>query len=146
MKSGRALFVLVALAAAAQFAGCARPSANIVPVSGKVTLDGQPLVGANITFQPITDKAATANSASGSFAKTDAEGKFTLELITPEQPGALVGKHRVTIATAVFAEAADDDLKLAEPEKVPARYTDGSYELEVPAGGTDQANIEIVTK
>jgi len=76
-------------------AGCGgdgRPS--LVKVTGTVTLDGQPLEGAIVAFQPITD--AKAKFQRPSAGTTDASGKFVLGTYAIDD-GAPVGKFRVGI-------------------------------------------------
>ncbi len=126
------------------FAGCTPRSSAIVPVSGVVTLDGQPLVGAMVNFQPITDKSTAAQAGIGSYGKTDDQGRYTLRLIDPDQPGALVGKHTVTVTTAVAADPASDELKLQQPEKISPKSR--TQEIEIPAGGTDQADLKLTSR
>src|SRR5262245_17864253 len=74
--------------------GCG--SQRVVPVSGTVTMDGQPLAGAEISFAPIAKEGAI-EAGPGSAGKTDKEGKFTLKTIKGES-GAIPGKHRVAIS------------------------------------------------
>src|SRR5437870_4460006 len=75
--------------------GCGREPYKVAPVSGTVTLDGQPLAGAWVTFMPVgtRDSPDPGPTSSG---KTDAQGKFTLA-IEPGRPGAVVGKHKVAV-------------------------------------------------
>lgn len=124
--------------------GCVPPSAAVVPVSGTVTLDGYPLADATLTFQPITEKGAAAQSGIGSFGKTDQQGRYTLRLIQPDEPGALVGKHTVTLTTAISADPTSDVIKLKQPERIPPRQR--KHEFTVPLQGTDQANFSLTTR
>jgi hypothetical protein len=118
-------------------AGCSKIPAGVVPVSGRVTLDGQPLAGAVVTFQPIRPDDPRA---CGSTGRTDAEGRYVLKLIDPTTPGALVGRHVVTITTATVA---DDDAARPTGERVPRPWRDGSKTYEVPQAGTDAADFEL---
>ena len=68
-------------------AGCGG-GLDLIPVSGTVTLDGQPVDGAAVVFVPV----AGGPAASGS---TDAGGKF--RLTTVNQPGAVPGEYNVTV-------------------------------------------------
>ncbi len=90
-------------------------------VRGQVTLDGQPLAEAKITFSPIAE-------ARGSFGTTDANGYYKLEY-TFDKAGALVGEHRVSILSGEGeGESAKDPL-------LPASYnTDTKLTAEVKAG------------
>lgn len=124
--------------------GCGPASPTVVPVSGRVTLDGAPLVGATLSFQPITDKSSATQTAIGSYGKTDADGRYSLRLIDPDQPGALIGRHTVVVTTAVAADPASDEIKLKQPETLPLAAR--TREIDVPAGGTDQADIALTSK
>jgi hypothetical protein len=129
----------------AVFAGCS--SSGVAPVSGQVTLDGKPLAGVHVGFQPIA-KAGNLNPGGGSYAMTDSDGKFTLLLVEGEQPGAIVGKHRVEI-TARSEIPANIDVAKRPPPKVfvPAKYSRNSeLTFEVPAGGTTAANFELTSQ
>lgn len=89
---------------------------KVAPVSGVVTLDGEPLPRASVTFQP---------QAGGrpSFGVTDQSGRYSLAY-SMHETGAEVGACTVRITTKLQAdEGAGDGGKMA-PEKVPARYVD----------------------
>jgi hypothetical protein len=133
-------------------AGCGS-DLPVAPVSGTVTLNGQPLVGASITTQPIA-VGAEHSPGSGSFATTDGEGRFQLELVQPAVLGAIVGEHRVMItpggkaksaAPSPSGDAIDDPLgHLQEANKRwPSRFSDGSLRLMVPPEGTASAKFEL---
>src|SRR5688572_29811168 len=79
-------------------------------VSGTVTLNGQPLAGATVTFQPEQGRASSG--------VTDASGRYQLQY-TADTSGAKVGKHAVTITTGgtAAAEGGSD-----RSEQLPARY------------------------
>ncbi len=125
----------------------------VAPVSGRITFEGAPLVGATVTTQPI---AVEGNDpGSGSFGKTDEEGRYELELVTPEMKGAIIGAHRVMITPSdgtVQPDAeAEQEVYSDDPNAHrqgidpgwPVRFSDGSLQLEVPAGGRDDANFDL---
>src|SRR5688572_14696609 len=85
------LWMLVALA------GCGQ-GLPVAPASGVVLLDSKPLANASITTQPIATDSP--NPGPGSFGRTDAEGRFELELVNPAMRGAIIGEHRVLIRPA----------------------------------------------
>jgi hypothetical protein len=118
-------------------AGCG--GGAVAPVSGRVTLGGQPLAGAVVTFQPVMGDQAVQST--GSVGHTDSNGHFELRLIAPDKPGAAVGKHRVTISTSTSDPA--NDAKLPSGERVPAAWRDGSQTFEVSPEGTTTANFDI---
>jgi hypothetical protein len=63
------------------------------PVSGTVTLDGQPLANALVSFQPISKEL---NAGPGSSGQTNDRGEYTLKL-TSGGSGAVEGLHKVMI-------------------------------------------------
>ena len=69
-----------------------------VPVSGTVTLDGQPLNGGILVFTPDTDKGNTAKISCTSPVK---EGHYDLETIgitrADSGPGVPLGWYKVTL-------------------------------------------------
>ena len=129
-------------------AGC-DPTKRFASVSGKVTLDGKPLVNAMVSFQPIAKKGS-AISGAGSSGKTNENGEFTLMAGTGEK-GAIVGKHRVVI-TKVEAQAGGGDERAPrggwpQKETVPARYnTDSKETFDVPSGGSTTANFDLTSQ
>jgi hypothetical protein len=122
-------------------AGCGSGS-KIVPVSGTVTLEGKPLASAHVAFQPEAPKG-TQNAGVGSYGVTDAAGKYTLKIVDTDQPGAVVGTHRVEIN--IKAEADDRDPKLrAPPKKLPPKYNlQSELQFKVEGSGTSAANFDL---
>ena len=90
------------LAAVAAFllagAGCGGGVARLYKVSGKVTLDGQPVSEATVQFEPI-DPAGGQKPASG---RTGRDGTFSLTTNTSGD-GAMAGKYKVAIKKVVSA-------------------------------------------
>jgi hypothetical protein len=62
----------------------------LVPVEGRVTLNGQPLVGARVIFHPV------GRSFRSPEAMTDAEGRYRLQFCEGF-PGAPPGRYRVQV-------------------------------------------------
>jgi hypothetical protein len=76
--------------------GCGKPEPPArVPVSGIVTIDGQPVPSAAVTFYPLFEGFGGEVIAEG---VTDAGGRYTLTC--PLGDGACLGKHKVTVADA----------------------------------------------
>ncbi len=69
------------------FSGCGDPKA--APVSGKVTLDGKPVAGAYVAFEPASGKRVATGL-------TDENGQFTLSCYD-QNDGAALGLNRVAI-------------------------------------------------
>ena len=110
--------VVIALSAAA-VSGCGTRDVKLMPVAGVVTLDGNPVEGAYVTFRP--------QSGRPSVGRTEADGRYTLAF-TGKVKGALVGLHRVTVTTK---QDPDPDTGVeGTPERIPDWYNRRS-ELEI---------------
>jgi hypothetical protein len=117
-------------------AGCGRGGFKLVPVSGRVTANGQPVAEARVTFQP-------QGGGPGSYGQSDAEGRFVLRSVLDDSRGAVAGPHVVTITTAKDTNASDDGGGGTTGELAPPRFRDGSVEFVVPPKGTDSADFEL---
>ena len=85
--------------------GCSqddRPA--LAPVSGSVTLDGQPLERAAVLFRPTEGRASRG--------LTDAEGRFELTYLR-DIKGAILGSHQVSITTRT---------EIDPEERIPQKY------------------------
>jgi hypothetical protein len=147
----RSLVALPSLSLAALWlcSGCS--SGGAAPVSGRVTLDGQPLAGAHISFQPQGggDSVSASSAGSGSYAVTAADGTYSLRLAQGDRPGAVVGKHRVEIN--MRNESDDDSDRHGKPPPlarvIPARYNlRTELTCDVPPNGKSDANFELKSK
>ncbi len=134
------LLALFAGAACLAAAGCG-PGYELVPVSGQVTWHGRPLAGWGVQFQPISD--GPASPGPGSHGTTDAEGRYTLHLVDPDRPGAVVGRHRVRITPPASGDDAQDDLGDPRAIQPPTHFLDGSIEFAVTGGGTAEADFHL---
>jgi len=94
-------------------AGCGS-GGDLAKVKGKVTLGGQPLEDATVTFQP------TSRGSAPSAGQTDAKGRYSL-MFTFDTPGAVPGEHTVSIETA-GTDFDDQGNEIERPERVPAKY------------------------
>jgi hypothetical protein len=122
------------------------------PVSGVVTLDGKPYPKAVVSFQPVATEG-NLNPGRGSSAYTDENGRFVL-MCDNEINGAVVGKHLVRIMTR-GNEVVGQDPTVGSDDKTPLRpqldpippewNALSKKEFDVPAGGTDKADFDIVT-
>jgi hypothetical protein len=146
------LAVLALFASMLAHAGCGGGAPAYAPVSGTVTLDGKPYGEAVVVFLPKATKD-NPNPGRSSAGETDPSGKFVLK--TDElKNGAVPGTHVVKIQTrgqVVQADpatgSADNFDPRAKRDPIPAEWnTMSTKEFEVPPGGTDKANFDIVTK
>jgi hypothetical protein len=90
-------------------------------VSGTVTLDGQPLPNALVSFQPVGEGQVTPGP--GSTGRTDDKGKYTLQ-VSGGGKGAVVGWHKVRISCPVPEGPGnpDEDRPAPRKDRVPDRY------------------------
>ena len=134
---------LVAGVLLAAGAGCSKEAYTLAPVSGRVTLNGDPLPNASINFQPIGE--GKKEPGPGSFGRTDADGRYTLYVVGTKRKGAVVGNHRVTVSTqSGDPSRRDADDRPPPPEKIPARYNaPTTLTCEVPPGGRSDADLAL---
>jgi hypothetical protein len=111
MRRGHAVLGLVLAAVV----GCGDGGPTLVPVHGRVTLDGKPLVGKFVPDPGTPGHGAGAN--------TDQGGNYTLLAVRPgatrDMPGTPAGAYRVVVTEPMFpidlpVQKADD------PAPVPA--------------------------
>lgn len=112
MPHGLAL-VLTALAVSAP--GCGGEGLELVPVTGKVTFNGEPVDKAEIAF--IRDSTVTPSKgpAPAAITTTGPDGSF--KLFTRDREGAVPGKYKVTVQKT---SRVDMDF----PDPLPPEYTD----------------------
>lgn len=134
--------------------GCGGPGIETVPVSGVVTLDGQPVPNVLVTFQPVARGAAESSSSPGSNGTTDSEGRY--ELKTPDGSGAIVGEHIVTLVykdpNAPKGPQTPEGSKRPTQSKfktpvfnLPPETRDGTLKFTVPESGTDDAEFAFAS-
>ena len=138
------------------FAGCnsglrelPEETAELVPVGGVVTLNGEPLANAVVQFYPTSG----GGQGAGYFGHTDLTGRF--DLASPAGPsGAAPGSY--TVAISKFARAdgspfppdADSGVFAAEGvEHVPPKYSDpGRTELRATVPQEGKTDFEFPLK
>jgi hypothetical protein len=118
-------------------AGCG-PSIKAVPVSGRVTLKGQPLADVAINFSPMTG----GDNAYAAYGKTDKDGRYKLKLVENGQAGATAGPNRVMLNESTGL-AESDGGGPAVVLKLPPKARDGTMTIDVPATGTDTADFSF---
>lgn len=135
-------FAALAGIATLMLAGCGGSDMNAVPVSGKVTVDGEPAENIMVNFQPTE-----GTEGPGSAGLTSADGTYSLQVVgSDSQPGTVVGTHTVTL---VYKDPSEDPSvdHQAEPEEPPVSLPPKAYNqsitFEVPPEGTDSANFEF---
>lgn len=118
-------------------AGCGDVPDNLGRVSGKVTLDGQPLANATVVFSPKT-------AASQSIAVTDANGEYSL-LYAAKIRGAEPGEHRVAVSTFTEGDPDGDPPVAKVAERVPYKYNLRSELSATVSRGKNTVNLDLAT-
>ncbi len=116
------------------FVGCGK--SDISSVEGTITMDGEPLVGASVTFFPPGGRP--------SGARTDEDGKYVLNY-SGGRKGALPGKNRIKISTQAdpYEDEAGNPVA-ATPETIPMMYnTRTTLEFEVIDGEKNVADFDL---
>ncbi len=88
---------------------------NVAPVSGTVTLDGQPLTGGKVMFAPIA-QGNTAKAGKPGFGQLNADGTFVISTYS-DGDGAVVGMHWVSIMRNL--QITGPDQPAPEPSSMP---------------------------
>lgn len=113
--------------------GCSGDGPEVAPVSGRVTLDGAPLAGARIRFQP------EASGGSPSYGTADQDGRYVLGY-KRDQPGALIGWHTIRVERGSQGDAENKP----KPQPLPARYNTASeLREEVKAGEDNVIDLKL---
>lgn len=123
-------------------AGCGDSGADTVPVSGTVTVDGEPTENIMVNFQP-----AEGTTGPGSVGITSADGTYSLETVgSDSKPGAVPGKHTVSL----FYKDPNEDTSVdydPDPDEPPVVLPPEAYNqsitFEVPPEGTDSADFDL---
>src|SRR6516225_8257358 len=122
MAAARRLRIACGLFGAAVLLGIGGCSSdNIAPVSGRVTLDGQPAANVRVTFQPL-GSAENPNPGPGSYAVTNADGHYALTVVGTNRLGAIVGKHRVSIQSSHGPNQEFPDAPPTPAKPIPKEY------------------------
>ena len=117
-------------------AGCAKHDPLLVPITGQVKLEGQPVAELIVTFTPTG-----STLGNGSLGASDTEGKFILTDVRGGE-GGYVGEYKVSVYPVPSKETRDLPTDVVSsgsiglppvflnPNRTPLRAT-------VPAGGAE---------
>ncbi len=106
-------------------------------VKGSVTLNGEPLAAAVVTFHPVNVEGTYST------ARTDASGNYEL-IFSRQSKGALVAEHRVTISTGGDGDEEDEEGNpISREERVPAQYNTKSELVRQVEPGANVINFEL---
>jgi hypothetical protein len=126
-------------------AGCGKNPHRLALVSGRVTMDGNPLANAAVAFLPDTKPGAKPSPTSR--GETDKDGRYMLTS-SEDKPGAVVGTSKVRISTMRSSGGGEGEGgAILARETVPERYNARTeLTFDVPEEGTDQANFDLKSK
>ena len=120
--------------------GCGESGPQLAPVSGRVTLDGDPLAVAEITFQPDAGAAGSA-----SYGRTDPSGRYEL-LYSRKKKGALVGPHTVRIRAATELTGPGGE-SIVRAQLVPPHYNaESELRRDIEPDGENTFNFELTSE
>ncbi|WP_425616965.1 hypothetical protein NA78x_000630 [Anatilimnocola sp. NA78] len=132
------------------FSGCGGSGPSTLPVTGVVTLDGQPCEGALVSFVP-----QETTGGNGGTGLTDSTGKYVTKLQDGKTPGLLPGKYKVMISKFVrpdgslFVATGDEaPIDSNARELLPPRYSDYQYttlQAQIDAAATPH-NFDLKSK
>ena len=108
----------------------------LVKVSGTVFHNHEPCSEARVVFAP-------KNHSYAATAKTDSQGKFTLQTFDPED-GAVPGEYHVAVSKFEVIDLPGGGIK--ETFLLPQKYRNARLSgltAAIPAGGTDDIRIEL---
>lgn len=113
--------------------GCSKYD-NLATVSGRVTVNGQPMEGLQVTFTSLDQEKRRPSKGT-----CDADGEYTL-MFTINEKGGTVGRNRVSIE-----EPLDD---MGEPVHkgfgIPAKYgLEGELEYTVEPGNNTDVDFDL---
>ena len=123
----------------ASFWGCSHKGPVVHHVTGIVTLDGQPVADANVSFVP--KQASSPDDLNASLlagGATDVAGKYTLSTARGSAVGGgtTAGEYKVTIVKKKMANALNGPL-------APGQRFVPQYEYEVPRAFEDSSKSNI---
>ncbi len=122
-SSQQLCMILIGIVWFALFPGCSAEKFKTAEVTGIVTLEGKPIRGVSLEFEPARTGAEIPPTAYGS---SDAVGRYRLTRVGGKggRPGAVIGMNTVRVSAPEGSSV-----------KVHAHYADeGAFQFEVKAG------------
>ncbi len=111
--------------------------AAIVPLTGKLLVDGQPRGGASLQFMPLSaDGGATT-----AYAVTEADGSFSATTYVTGD-GIAPGKYKISLGS-------EEDNSSTDPMKMMAAAAGSAIktsEIEIPAAGLTDVEIKLTSE
>ena len=145
MRRGFSVLSLLLFAAGLlSLSGCEKSlGGNLVPVTGTVKMDGQPLAGASVTFLGVSGTPGLGGSGIA-----DETGKFEISHFRAGK-GLEPGEYKVVINKLVMADGSPiptgtaSAAELNTKDLVPKRYSDFSATTLLKTVGSDNAPVSL---
>jgi hypothetical protein len=138
ISSRRWAILAVTAATFCGLVGCGEDvGVELVPITGVVKLDSQPLANARVVFSPKNGRPSAGT--------TDAEGRYEL-FYTVDEPGVLPASHTISISTFIEPDSDSDDpaRQKGQPESVPAIFNRKStLTHEIEPEHSEPVNFEL---
>ncbi len=116
----------------------------LAQVEGTITLDGQPLPGARVGFEP-KGPGNDHEAGPGSYGVTDEDGRYRLTTLNGN-PGAVVAEHIVWVRTYQGGQSPEGKPIVKSPERLPPRYHDRTIlTFVVPPEGSTEADFSLTS-
>lgn len=122
--------------------GCGDAPRTTYPVTGKLTIRGQPAAAADLRFYETGGKAA---GMARPYARTDENGRFTVSTYGMND-GAPAGQYQVSVSWKGPLQSIPPDQRDALPEVLPPRYGDAAasgIQVRVSAGDNTLDTIDL---
>ena len=100
--------------------GCGDSGTQLAEVDGTVRMNGKPMAGLLVYFNPEVEEKGLKSPGRSSYAITDDEGRYSLTYDDPEKPrpGAVLGKHIVVISDPRL-----EDRSIKAKARIPMKYS-----------------------
>ncbi|REJ74118.1 MAG: hypothetical protein DWQ34_04155 [Planctomycetota bacterium] len=133
---------------------------DLAPVSGIVTIDGEPAASVDILFTPVDDKRSVAGQRRAS-GQTGADGRYTLyslpggQVADMEQfSGVIPGDYKVTFSKFTMPDGTVWDSQSSDKgpmavgavESIPLKYTNpltSEFRVSIPESGGSEFDFEL---
>jgi hypothetical protein len=114
---------------------------GIVPVTGTVTLDGEPVSGATVTFVPVQMSGGGGAGLGAASGLTDSVGKYTLSGYEGRANGTTPGSYRVKISRLTRA---DGSIVIPGPDDSPMQLLTSGAKEQLPEKYSSDIRTSLV--
>jgi hypothetical protein len=123
------------LTAVTTFVGCGDTGPSTHPVTGTLTIGGQPTADVLVTFEPLDGSLMKASG------RTSADGTYTLYSGTQGTPGAQAGSYKVTLQP----QQSSDDSAYTSSGNTQPQLSDSNIPPEYASAETTPQTAEVTS-